>query len=142
MSEMKQERFDQPHLFDNYLGHQDLELHPLWEKAWIGQDKATFEQVIYDMGADLNYGYEFSICLHRARTNNKVEHGMRVAFKERTDREWMRDMMDVSDIVRLETRSIVTTGMRLSLNEDRPMDQMMANANLYNYAESFDDNQQ
>lgn len=139
MSEMKQERFDQPHLFDQYLGHQDLEKHPLWEKAWIGQDKEAFEQVIYDMGADLKYGYEFSVCLHRARTNNKVEHGMRVSFKERTDKAWMRDQMDVSDITRLETRSIVTTGMRLSLNEDRPAHQMMEVASLYNCAEGFED---
>ena len=125
MSELKKERFDQPMEFDQYLGHIDLEQHPLWEKAWHGQDQEAFEQVLKDLGADISQGYAFSICLHRARTNNKVEYGMRVSFRERTDKEWVDTMMATSDIVRNTHNSLRATGMRMGLNEDTPLNEAM-----------------
>lgn len=125
MSEMKKERFDQIHEFDNYLGHLDLEQHPLWDKAWFGQDQEVFETVLHELGADLRMGYEFTMCLHRSRTNNKVEYGMRVAFRERTDKEWMTTMMATSDIVRNTHNSLRATGMRMGLNEDTPLNEAM-----------------
>lgn len=125
MSEMAKERFDQPMEFDQYLGQLDMELHPLWEKAWIGQDKEAFETILRDMGADLSYGYEFNVCLYRARTTNKVEYGVRVMFKERQDKWWVDNMMDTSDIVRNTHDSIRATGMREALNEDSPLNEVM-----------------
>lgn len=125
MSEMAKERFDQPMEFDQYLGQLDMELHPLWEKAWIGQDKEAFETILHDMGADLSYGYEFNVCLYRARTTNKVEYGVRVMFRERTDKWWVDNMMDTSDIVRNTHDSIRATGMREALNEDSPLNDVM-----------------
>lgn len=125
MSEMAKERFDQPMEFDQYLGQLDMELHPLWEKAWIGQDKEAFETILHDMGADLSYGYEFNVCLYRARTTNKVEYGVRVMFRERTDKWWVDNMMDTSDIVRNTHDSIRATGMREALNEDSPLNEVM-----------------
>lgn len=125
MAEMKQEQFDQPMEFDNYLGQLDMELHPLWEKAWIGQDQKAFEQILHDMGADLTQGYDFRVCLHRARTSNKVEYGVRVGFRERTDKWWVDNMMATSDIVRNTHNSLRATGMRQCLNEDSALNEVM-----------------
>lgn len=128
MSELKKEKFDQPHEFDQYLGQIDMEHHPLWEKAWLGQDQQAFETILNDMGADLRYGYEFRVCLYRARTNNKVEYGVRVSFVERTDKWWVSNMMATSDIVRTTKDSIRATGMRESLMEESPMHTAMVAA--------------
>lgn len=125
MSKLKNERFDQPHDFDNYLGQLDMEKHPLWEKAWLGQDQEAFEQVLNDLGADLNYGYTFNVCLYRSRMTKKVEYGMRVSFRERTDKVWMDSMMDVTDILRHTTDSIRATGMREMLNAETPLNDAM-----------------
>lgn len=125
---LRKEKFDQVGEFDNFLGQIDMELHPLWNKAWIGQDQQAFEQILHDMGADLNYGYDFRVCLYRARTSNKVEYGVRVSFKERQDDWWVRNMMDTSDIVRNTKCSIRATGMRESLNQDSPMLEVMVQA--------------
>ena len=125
MSEMAKERFDQPHDFDQYLGQIDMELHPLWEKAWIGQDKEAFETILHDLGADLDHGYEFNVCLYRSRMTNKVEYGVRVMFKERQDKWWVSNMMDASDIVRNTHNSLRATGMRQCLNEDSPLNDVM-----------------
>lgn len=125
MSKLKNERFDQPMEFNQYLGHLDLERHPLWEKAWVGQDQTAFETVLNDLGADLSYGYDFNVCLYRSRMTNKVEYGMRVSFRERTDKAWMNSMMDVSDIIRTVKCSIRATGMREAMNEDTPLYEAM-----------------
>lgn len=125
MSELAVEKFDQVHEFDNYLGQLDMELHPLWEKAWIGQDKEAFETILHDMGADLAHGYDFRVCLHRARTSNKVEYGVRVGFRERQDRWWTDNMMATSDIVRNTHNSLRATGMRQCLNEDSALNEVM-----------------
>lgn len=125
MSEIRKEKFDQPMEFDQYLGQLDMERHPLWEKAWIGQDKEAFEKVLYDLGADLDHGYEFNVCLYRSRMTNKVEYGVRVSFKERTDKWWTDNMMATSDIVRNTHNSIRATGMRMGLNEECALNEVM-----------------
>lgn len=125
MSELRKEKFDQPMEFDQYLGQLDMENHPLWKKAWIEQDKEAFEQILKDLGADLDYGYDFRVCLYRSRMTNKVEYGVRVGFKERTDKWWTSNMMDASDIVRNTHDSIRATGMRQALNEDSPLNEVM-----------------
>lgn len=125
MSEQAKEKFDQPMEFDQYLGQLDMEKHPLWEKAWKGQDQKAFEKILYDLGADLNYGYEFRVCLYRSRMTKKVEYGVRASFKERTDDWWVKNMMCTSDIVRNTKDSIRATGMRMALNEDCPLNEVM-----------------
>lgn len=125
MSELAMEKFDQPHEFDNYLGQLDMERHPLWDKAWKGQDQKAFEQILHDLGADLDYGYEFRVCLYRSRMSGKVEYGVRASFKERTDKWWVDNMMCTSDIVRNTKDSIRATGMRMGLNEDCPLNEVM-----------------
>lgn len=125
MAEQANEKFDQPHDFDQYLGQIDMELHPLWETAWIGQDQKAFEEILFDLGADLKHGYDFRVCLYRSRMTNKVEYGVRVGFKERQDKWWVSNMMDASDIVRNTHDSIRATGMRQCLNEDSPLNEVM-----------------
>jgi hypothetical protein len=125
MSEQAVEKFDQPMEFDQYLGQLDMERHPLWESAWRGQNQDEFETILYDLGADLNYGYDFRVCLHRSRMTSKVECGLRVGFRERSDKWWVDNMMDTSDIVRNTHDSIRATGMRMGLNEDSPLNEVM-----------------
>lgn len=125
MSEQAKEKFDQPMEFDQYLGQLDMERHPLWDKAWKGQDKEAFEKILNDLGADLDYGYDFRVCLYRSRMTNKVEYGVRVGFRERTDKWWTDNMMCTSDIVRNTHDSIRATGMRLGLNEDCALNEVM-----------------
>lgn len=125
MSELRKEKFDQVMEFDQYLGHLDLERHPLWTDAWIGQDQNKFEQVLYEMGADTKYGYEFTVCNYMPRTSNRSEYGMRVSFKERTDKWWTDNMMCTSDIVRNTHNSLRATGMRQCLNEDSALNEVM-----------------
>ena len=128
MTKLRKEKFDQPMEFDQYLGQLDMELHPKWKQAWIGQNQELFEAILHDMGADLNFGYEFSVCLYRARTTNKVEYGVRVSFKERSDKWWVDNMMNISDVVRNTQGSIRSTGMRQALNEDSPLNEAMIEA--------------
>lgn len=125
MSELRQERFDQPHDFDNYLGQLDLELHPQWDEAWSKQDKQLFEKVLFDLGADVSFGYDFTVCLYRSRMTNKVEYGLRASFKERTDAWWTKNMMDTTDVVRNTHNSIRATGMRIGLNDNTPLNEAM-----------------
>lgn len=126
MSELAKEKFDQPMDFDQYLGQLDMEQHPLWEKAWVGQDQQAFETILKDLGADLDFGYDFRVCIYRSRMfPNKVEYGVRVGFKERTDKWWQSNMMAVSDIVRNTHNSLRATGMREALNEDSPLNDVM-----------------
>jgi hypothetical protein len=125
MSELAVEKFDQPMEFDQYLGQLDMERHPLWEKAWLGQDQKAFEKILHDLGADLDFGYDFRVCLYRSRMTNKVEYGVRVGFRERSDKWWTDNMMDTSDIVRNTHDSIRATGMRQCLNEDSALNEVM-----------------
>jgi hypothetical protein len=121
MSEMAVEKFDQPMEFDQYLGQLDMEKHPLWKKAWVDQDKEAFEQILEDLGADISYGYDFRVCLHRSRMTNQVEYGVRVGFKERTDKWWTANMLSVEDLVRTTRGSIRATGMKEALNQETPL---------------------
>lgn len=125
MAELQKEKFDQPMEFDQYLGQLDMEKHPLWDKAWNGQDQKAFETILHDLGADLKYGYDFRVCLYRSRMTNKVEYGMRVGFTERTDKVWVDTMMDVSDIARRTHNSIRATGMRECLNSESGLNDAM-----------------
>lgn len=142
MSEMSKERFEQVGEFDQYLTHLDLELHPAFKKVLLNGDRDAFERVLKDFGADLSYGYEEEIATARARRKDlqpskQVVTGVLVRFKERTDKWWVDNMMDVSDIIRNTKDSIRATGMRLANNEDSPMHQAMMAASE-RYVQSFD----
>lgn len=130
MSEQASERFEQVGEFDQYLTHLDLELHPLFKKVLLTGDRDAFEAILKDFGADLSYGYEEEVATARARRKDltptqQVVTGVLVRFKERTDKWWVDNMMDVSDIIRNTKDSIRATGMRLASNEDSPMYQAM-----------------
>jgi hypothetical protein len=130
MSEQANERFEQVGEFDQYLTHLDLELHPRWKEVLLNGDRDAFETILKDFGADLSYGYEEEVAKARARRKDlspsqQVVTGVLVRFKERTDKWWVDNMMDVSDIIRNTKDSIRATGMRLASNEDSPMYQAM-----------------
>lgn len=129
MTVMKEEKRNKPAEFDQYLGQLDLEQHPLWDEAWLGQNQEAFEKIMYDLGADLSYGYDFRICMYRARTSNKTEYGVRVGFKERTDKHWMDTMMGIEDIARntvgTTTNALARVGMLESLGVENPLNNAM-----------------
>lgn len=123
------EKKNQPAEFDQYLGQLDMEHHPLWNEAWVGQDQKKFEQILHDMGADLNYGYDFRICMYRARISNKTEYGVRVGFKERTDKKWMSEMMSIEDVARNTvgglSDALARVGMLESMGHTNPLLEIM-----------------
>lgn len=129
MAEQSVERNEQPMIYDQYLGHTDLARHPKFKDALISGNRRDFEAILVQLGADLKYGYEEEVCLHRPRTSNIPVHGVLVRFRERRDDYWVKNMMQTSDIVRMtseETGSLRATGMRESLGEDNPMFTAMA----------------
>lgn len=133
MSEMAKELFDQFGEFDQYLTHLDLSLHPQWLEVFINGDRAALERILEDFGADLSYGYTEEVAHARARRSDlkpadQVVYGVLVRFKERTDKWWTDNMMEISDIIRNTKDSIRATGMRLASNEDSPMHQAMMKA--------------
>lgn len=131
MAEQSKERYNQEMMFDQYLGHLDLEKHPRWELAWNGQDQKVFEEILHDMGADLAYGYDFRVCHYRPRTGKQSEYGVRVGFKERTDSWWRENMMDVTDLTRYVSENegtVRAVGMIESLLTNGSVHQAMAEA--------------
>ena len=75
--------------FNQYLSFVDLELDPEWNIAWKSQNKQKVEELLYKYGADIRYGFDVEVCLHRPRVSNSIEHGPKIVFKERTDKEWL-----------------------------------------------------
>lgn len=133
MSELAKEKFDQDHSFDQFIGQLDLDLHPRWKEAWVNQDKDLLEKILHYFGADVSHGYAFEQVIYRARRTDlypsqQVERGLIVRFKERTDPWWVKHMMSIEDIVRHTESSIRATGMRLCMNEETPMNDVMMEA--------------
>ena len=75
--------------FNQFLSFVDLELDPEWNTAWKSQNKQKVEELLYKYGADIRYGFDVEVCLHRPRVSNSIEHGPKIVFKERTDKEWL-----------------------------------------------------
>lgn len=92
------------YLFDQYLSLKDLELLEDWESVWLpiwkAQDEATFMQLLYQLGADLELGYEVDVCNHRPRTQKQTYYGVRFSFMERQDQYWKGHMMELEDVIR------------------------------------------
>lgn len=74
--------------YNQYLSFLDLELDPEWNKAWREQDEKKIEALLYKYGADISFGWEVEVCLHRPRTSKAVEYGPRFNFVSRTDKAW------------------------------------------------------
>lgn len=106
------------YMFNQYLSFLDLECHEDFKKVWSEQDKRGFEKVLMSMGADLNFGWEIKVCLHRSRFSEKVDYGPRITFKERTDKYWIKNGMQLEDIVREVDSTISRVGMILAMNAD------------------------
>ena len=90
--------------FNQYLSFLDLELDPEWNTAWKSQNKQKVEELLYKYGADIRYGFDVEVCLHRPRVSNSIEHGPKIVFKERTDKEWL-PYMSTEDMIANTTDS-------------------------------------
>lgn len=75
--------------FNQYLSFVDLEKDTEWNAAWKSQDEAKVEELLYKYGADVKYGWEVEVCLHRPRTSNSSDYGPKINFVQRTDKEWL-----------------------------------------------------
>lgn len=131
MAEQSVERFEQSMLFDQYLGDVDLMRHPQYTEGLYEKDKELHDSILHSMGADLSYGYEFVESTYRTRICKSIRVGVRICFKERTDKWWQQNMMDISDIVRYVSENegtIKAVGMRESLMEDSSMHAAMVAA--------------
>lgn len=59
--------------------------------AAIHNDKAMMEEVLWELGLDINQPYEFHECLHRALTTNIPVQGTRIEGYARKDTAWLND---------------------------------------------------
>lgn len=75
--------------YNQFLSFVDLERDPEWNDAWKVQNKQKVEELLYKYGADIRYGFDVEVCTHRPRTSNAIEHGPKIVFKERSDKEWL-----------------------------------------------------
>lgn len=117
----KEQKFEH----NQYLSFLDLEHHPEWKAAWKSQDKRACDKILMAMGVDLKFGYDIADCTHRSRIDQKVGSGPRVSFRERTDKYWLSNGMQVEDLVR-ETPSIIArVGMILAMNVDTRVESMV-----------------
>lgn len=101
--------------FDQFLSFTDLEKVDGFTDAWKSQDEEKFIEILYKNGMDKRFGYQLGYSLHRPRTSNQVEYGLRITFKERQDKEF-EPYRDVRDIARTDRSSVVRAGMVESLN--------------------------
>lgn len=118
----------QPFLFDQYLSFVDLEKLDDWHLAWKGQDKQKFEEILYNNGADLEFGWSVVEGLHRPRTSNQVDYGPRVTFKERSDKWWVRNMMSVEDIITHVTDEQVRVDLIGMMNQKMSLSEAIEDA--------------
>jgi hypothetical protein len=122
MTEVKQKKQETCE-YTQYLTQLDLEHHPDFAEAWKSQDQTKFEKVLNDMGVDLSYGYEISVCQCRSRISQKVETGMRISFRERSDQYWLKNGAAVEDIIELTPPGIGRLGMINALNSSRNVEE-------------------
>ena len=85
---IKQSNTDYSDTYNQFLSFVDLERDPEWNDAWKSQDESKVEQLLHKYGADLKYGWEVEVILHRPRTSNAAEYGPKINFVERTDAEF------------------------------------------------------
>lgn len=69
----------------------DLKLIPGAVGIIQRNDKQEIDHLLYDLGFDVNYGYEYEESLHRPLTwkTNEPQMGVRIVGVERRDSEWI-----------------------------------------------------
>ena len=75
--------------YNQYLSFLDLERDPEWNTAWKSQDEKKVEELLYKYGADVKFGWEVEVVMHRPRTSNSCEYGPKINFVSRTDKAWL-----------------------------------------------------
>lgn len=100
---------------NQYLSWTDLEKIDGFMEAWKNQDEKKFTEILFTNGMDEAFGWDIGYALHRPRTENQAEYGLRITFKERLDKEF-EPFRCVEDLARDDKSSAVRYGMRQSLN--------------------------
>lgn len=89
-------------------------------------DTAMMEEVLWELGLDINQPYTFNDCLHRALTTNIPVQGVRIEGYARSDKEWLNDKyVPIEDIA---------YGMK-----DKSFGKELNNLNPHSYVMSEDD---
>ena len=88
-TQIKQSNTDYSDEYNQFLSFVDLERDHEWNIAWREQDEARVEELLYKYGADVKYGWEVEVCLHRPRTSNSSDYGPKINFMQRTDKAWL-----------------------------------------------------
>lgn len=96
--------------YNQYLSFVDLEKDTEWNTAWREQDEKKVEKLLYKYGADVRFGWEVEVTLHRPRTSNSIDYGPKIIFKERTDKEWL-PYMSTEDMIAATTDSYMKADM-------------------------------
>lgn len=104
----------QPYYFNNYWSFSDLALHPFWKEALASNNTELMDTILYENGADIEYGWEFELGECASRISQRPCLG-RVVFKERTDAYHMKNYMSVEDLILHEE----DTQMRIDMIEIR-----------------------
>lgn len=110
--------------FNQYVSFIDMMKHPKWGDNGSVPETKVFEEILYEMGADLEYGYSVEVRAHRPRTDKRAITCEWVHFKERCDVVWMETGMAIEDVIRETKSEISRVGMILALNQEKKVDEI------------------
>lgn len=107
---MSKDKLDYSETYNQYLSFVDLEKDPQWLTVWRDQDEAKVEELLYKYGADVQFGFEVEVCLHRPRCSNQADYGPKINFVQRTDAEWL-PYLSTEDMIAATTDSYLKADM-------------------------------
>lgn len=110
--------------FNQFLSFIDMMKHPKWGDNGSVPETKVFEEILYEMGADLEYGYSVEVRTHRPRTDKRAITCEWVHFRERNDDYWMNNGMAIEDVIRETKSEISRVGMILALNQEKKVDEL------------------
>lgn len=72
-----------------YISQSELwTVNPMYTQEWVQNNPQQLEQVLYDLGLDVNQPYEVQFNTHRNRFGN-INSCSRFVGNERLDKEWI-----------------------------------------------------
>lgn len=119
----------QEEVFDQFLSFEDLKGWKNWDEVWKSMDISKVEELLYEAGVDLNYGWTIAVVNHRPRTSNKPFYGPRFQFKSRLDKEWVgKGMLSIEDIIENCTDPQLRTEMIMISRRSKNTEEACAHA--------------
>lgn len=100
--------------YNQFLSFVDLERDAEWNTAWRAQDEKKVEELLYKYGADVKFGWEVEVVLHRPRCSNAAEYGPKINFVQRTDAEWL-PYLSTEDLI-ATTSDVFMRGELMGMN--------------------------